>query len=128
MTTVNLSSSDGRFGVSVAADDAELMAQGLLTVLLLLEVPAQAVASVSALHPQPLRRSRCHATTQCGTRPNPAAVRRRARPGARARARVCSAKRAAAACTAGSSRCDGSTRAGFSAQPLAQAAMSGSAP
>ena len=39
-----------------------------------------------------------------------------------------SARRAAAACTAGSSRCDGSMRAGFRAQPLAQAAMSGSAP
>ena len=50
MTTVNLSSSDGRFGVSVAAEDAELIA----SILLLLEVPAQAVASVSAIHPQPL--------------------------------------------------------------------------
>ena len=39
-----------------------------------------------------------------------------------------SARRAAAACTAGSSRCDGSIRAGLRAQPLAQAAMSGSAP
>ena len=41
---------------------------------------------------------------------------------------VCSASRAAAATTSGSSRRDGSTRAGFRAQPLAHAAMSGSAP
>ena len=39
-----------------------------------------------------------------------------------------SATRAEAACTSGSSRWDGSMRAGFSAQPLAQDAMSGSAP
>jgi predicted acylesterase/phospholipase RssA len=47
------------------------------------------------------------------------------------RASPCSAwspRRAAAACTAGSLRRDGSMRAGFKAQPLAQAAMSGSAP
>ena len=63
-----------------------------------------------------------------GPRRRSAAARGRARPSGRARARRASARRAAAACTAGSSRCDGSMRAGFRAQPLAQAAMSGSAP
>jgi hypothetical protein len=41
---------------------------------------------------------------------------------------TCFARRAAPASTAGSSRCAGSMRAGFSAQLFAQAAMSGSAP
>ena len=50
MTTVNLSSSDGRFDVSVAADDAELIA----SMLMLLELPAQTTASVSRLYPYQL--------------------------------------------------------------------------
>jgi electron-transferring-flavoprotein dehydrogenase len=41
---------------------------------------------------------------------------------------ACSARRVAAACTAGSPRLDWSMRAGFSAQLFAHAAMSGSAP
>ena len=39
MSIVSLSSSDGRFDVTVAADDAELIA----SVLLLLEVPCQSM-------------------------------------------------------------------------------------
>lgn len=45
MTTVNLTSSDGRFEMSVAAEDAELIA----SMLLLLEVPRQhAVESIES--------------------------------------------------------------------------------
>ena len=69
-----------------------------------------------------------HAPLTLKPRRRSTAARGRVRPSERARARRASARRAAAACTAGSSRCDGSMRAGFRAQPLAQAAMSGSAP
>jgi hypothetical protein len=53
MTTVNLSSSDGRFDISVPADDAELIA----SMLLLLEVPRQGIV-------RSLERARAHACSR----------------------------------------------------------------